>query len=181
MKKTIIVCLVAAFAMTGCIMPNYKSLNAQRSAIRGTGDISVSLSLDSIENPATAESVAVDTKNITIAVDKFLQDGKVADLTIPEITGELRKIIPADYQFIYDLLIAQISTITVPTDVIGANNVKRMRALCAGIIVGCSEYDVADRPVPPNVATRTLVSKPEVIEQFGKQLKIESAKKRRVR
>ena len=176
MRTTILVTMVAAMLLSvGCVMPSYKSLNAQRSAIRGTGDLGVSLSLDAVSTGDKAELIAKKTKDISIAVKAFLQTGKVSDLTIPEITGELRKLIPPDYVFLYDLLIAQIQGVTVPVEKIGANNVKRLIAICDGLITGCEQYNKADRPTA-DVNSKDLDLTPD-IQVFGSKLKIEVAKR----
>jgi len=178
MKMQFLVATLLCLFSVGCIMPSYKSLNAQRSAIRGGGDIGVTVALDSVDTGTQAEDIALKTKDITIAVDKFLQDGKIADLTIPEITGELRKLIPADYQFIFDMLIAQISGITVPTEKIGVNNVKRLRSLCAGIILGCVEYKASDRVAPTAKDLKAPADNAAAVKAFGERFKIEVAKRK---
>lgn len=168
---------LSLLVLVGCNMPTYKSVNAQRSAIRGGGDIAATLSLDAVNTGEQAEAIAKKTEQICIAIDKFLGDGKVADLTIPEITGELRKLIPADYQFLFDMLIAQISGQTVPVQKIGANNIKRMKALCEGVIIGCNRYSVADRPVIEAARDLNKAAGPATPAAFGAMLKAEMAKR----
>jgi hypothetical protein len=179
MRTQMLVAAMLCLFSVGCIAPSYKSLNIQRSAIRGAADASVTVSLDCTDTADQAVAIAKTTAQITAAVDKFLSDGKVGDLTIPEITGKLRELIPPDYQFIFDMLIAQVSGQTVPVGKIGANNIKRLQAVCSGILEGCASYKAEDRPVPAPTA-RDFNRAPSGIatmKQFGEKIRAEMAKR----
>lgn len=169
--------VMLALCAMGCQVqpPSGKSVNIQRSLIRSGGDCAVTVSLDVISDDAMVPEVQKKTKEICIAVQAFLQTGKVADLTIPEITGELRKLIPADYQFLFDILLAQIQGITVDTQKIGANNVERLNSVCVGVIRGCDLYDMKYRSVK-NVGApvaRDVASKEAQLQAFGAKMRQE--------
>lgn len=184
--RNIVFGLMAVCVLSGCAFKP-SGMNGQRSAIRGLGDSAVTVSMDSIQSDADAAAVRVQVKEIALAVQAFLKDGKVADLTIPAITDQLRKLIPVDYQFLLDIMIAQIQGVTVNVDKIGPNNVERINSVCVGLINGCDLYGTQYRPVAP-VATVTMaaaipdataadksVSKkaasPKAIKAFGVALK----------
>jgi len=171
MKYVMAVVLALSLVLTaGCEPPG---MNVQRASLRGSGDISVSAALDAVKPAEKAAEVQQKTKEIAEAIRLFLKTGKVADLTIPEITTELEKIIPVNYRFLLEIAIAQIDGVTVPVQVIGTNNVRRIDSFCVGLINGCNEYSMDDRP-PPNeaeVATRSLEA-PEAT--FGRELKKEA-------
>jgi len=170
---------VIMLPVSGCINPSIRSMNIQRAGIRSAGDMSVTVSLDSLDTPAQSEEVCKKTKEITIAIDEFLKTGNLAMLTIPEITGKLRDLVPAEYRFLLDLLIAQADVIHVPVDKIGADNVRRMQSFCKGIIYGCNEYKIEDRP-QPNDGDGLVKSIPnDAPKKFGVRLKKEMAKNKR--
>lgn len=164
----LVMCLLAE----GCVL-GPKAMNSQRSAIRGLGDTAVTASLDFIKNDASAEAVRVKTKEVAIAVQLFLKDGKVADLTLPEFTESLRKIIPVEYQFLFDIMMAQIQGITVDVGVIGADNVERVNSMCVGLLRGCDLYVAKYRPVTEVVRAleNKKASDAKAVASFGVTLK----------
>jgi len=160
MRNIVLVFAVVCF-LSGCaIKPT--GMNSQRSGLRGLGDASVTVSLDSIKNDADVSPVKTKVAEIAIAVQLFLKDGKLADLTIPEFTNVLRKLIPADYQFLFDIMIAQIQAVSVNIDKIGVNNIERINSVCVGLINGCKLYDMQYRPVTAPVA-EAAAAVPEAI------------------
>jgi len=196
--RNIVLMLVAVCFLSGCaIKPT--GMNSQRSGLRGLGDASVTVSLDSIKNDADVGPVKTKVAEIAIAVQLFLKDGKLADLTIPEFTDVLRKLIPADYQFLFDIMIAQIQAVSVNIDKIGANNIERINSVCVGLIDGCKLYDMQYRPVTvpapeAAMAVPEAITLPEIvaadksktikapassksIKEFGDRLKLEARKK----
>lgn len=165
--------VLAGVLCVGCITPSIKSMNIQRSGIRCTGDTATTVSLDSLPSTAEVETVKPKIKEIAMAIQLFLKDGKVADLTIPELTSALSKLVPPDYRFLLDIALAQIEGITVDTQKIGANNVERINSLCVGVIRGCNLYDAKYRPVTDAEKTRTVVRDTAVAARFGARLKKE--------
>ena len=155
MKMFSVLAVLCVF-VTGCVTPSFSSMNIQRSGIRSTGDMATTVALDSVLL-SEADSTKVKTREIALAVQLFLKDGKVADLTIPEISSELKKIIPESYYFMLDILIAQIQGITVDTQVIGANNLERLNSVCVGVINSCNLYDVKYRPDLTESDAKSLV------------------------
>jgi hypothetical protein len=176
MKRIVFAAVLLVF-VSGCVTPSAKSMNIQRSGIRCVGDTATTVSLDSLATVAEVDAVKPKIKEIAMAVQLFLKDGKVADLTIPEITQELRKLIPEQYRFLLDILIAQIQGITVDVQKIGANNVERINSVCVGVLHGCDLYDVKYRPVTAFASDKQMVKAvntsgiPE--QKFGVRLKKE--------
>jgi len=177
MKRLGLLLSLVLCTTTGCITPSIDSMNIQRSAIRGTGDTATSVALDSLANTAEVDAVKEKTKEIVLSVQLFLKDGKVADLTIPEITGELKKLIPEKYQFLLDIAIAQIQGMTVDVQKIGVDNVERINSVCVGILRGCDLYDISYRPVTDEAKAKQLIQGvrqyPELEDRFGARLKKE--------
>lgn len=176
MKRNLLIGLVLfVLCAPGCswVKPSLRSLNIQRAAIRGTGDTGVSVALDALANKAEAEKVRVRTKDICLSVQLFLENGKVSELTIPEITKELEKLIPPAYHFLLEIAIAQIQGAVVDLDKIGADNIARINAACVGIIRGCDLYVMNDRPKTATelVATRDINPEPTSVDRFGCRLK----------
>lgn len=175
--KRISLLLFVAVLCAGCITPSFKSLNIQRSGIRCTGDTATTVSLDCLANDAEVAAVQTKLKEIAMAVQLFLKDGKVAELTLPEFTDALRKLIPENYRFLLDIALAQIQGLTVDVQKIGADNLERINSLCVGILRGCDMYDVKYRPVTDEAKAKVLVkdvrAHGEVASRFGVRMKKE--------
>jgi hypothetical protein len=80
--RNILLSIVAVCMLSGCSFKP-SGMNGQRSALRGLGDSAVTVSLDSIQSDADAAVVCVQVKEIAVAVQAFLKDGKASELTIP--------------------------------------------------------------------------------------------------
>ena len=176
MKRVLFVA-VLLLSTVGCISPSVKSMNIQRSGIRCTGDTATTVSLDALANDAEVAAIKQKIKEVALAVQLFLKNGKVAELTLPEFTDELRKWIPEDYRFLLDIALAQLQGITVDTQKIGADNLERVNSLCVGVIRGCDLYDIKYRPVTDEEKARVLVAEVRehgtVTARFGARMKKE--------
>ena len=172
--RTVGMLALVVLISTGCSF-RPSGMNSQRSALRGLGDSAVTVSLDSIQNDITAEATKKKVKEVAIAVQLFLKDGKLADLTLPEFTEALRKLVPEDYKFLFDILIAQVQSVQIPIGAIGANNIERINSACVGLIFGCDLYDMKYRLVQSQPATvdKAVVPPAEKVAAFGKRLKRE--------
>ena len=143
--------LAASFILlAGCAPP---SLNIQRSVLRGTGDTAVTFVLDEVAEDKLDETSGK-IKSIVEGVAKFLEDGKVANLTRSQLSTEILKIVPAKYKNWADQLLAVVSAqdITVDTakvEKIGVNNVLRLKAFLKGALGGIKEHNKDHRPVEP--------------------------------
>jgi hypothetical protein len=175
MKMKHVCIALSLLLLVGCTMPSYKSLNAQRAAIRSAGDVSVTLSLDTIGTAEQVADVSKKTKEICVAIESILGDGKISSMPIADVTANLRAKIPADYQFLYDMLISQVDNLSVPTAVLGGQNVKRMLALCDGIITGCDKYVFTDRSL---VQVKSLSKDPVSLASFGATVEAEFARQK---
>lgn len=142
--------LFALAFVVGCVPP---SMNLQRSALRGAGDTAVTVILDSSSDSSYKESLTK-IKGIAEAILKFLEDGKVANLTRSQIGVEITKLVPAKYKGWADQLLAAASGTVVDVDKIekiGVNNIARLKAFLKGTLSGTNEYKEADRPPEPEL------------------------------
>jgi len=143
-KTMTIICLLGV--TIGCSY-NY-SVNMQRSNLRSVGDSTVTASLDSISSTEEALAIRNQTKIITEAIRKFLYSGSIQDLTIEQFTNKLETIVPSNYSSLITLLVSKINGISINTQFIGENNIRRIDAACIGIILACNEYRIEDRQIP---------------------------------
>jgi hypothetical protein len=137
----------------GCQMP---SMNYQRSALRDVGDIGATATLEQAD-AKMIEKYKVDIVDTCNAIIKFLDGGKVADLTPYAVEAKLREIVPIKYIPLLNTALTALdnSNATVnPSNAIGPDNVKRIKAAVIGFRQGTIEYDVNDRlkEVPPSTA-----------------------------
>ena len=176
MNKCIFAAVLLVFA-SGCITPSIKSMNIQRSGIRCVGDTATTISFDALSTDAEVNTVKLKVKEIAMAVQLFLKDGKVADLTLPEFTDALRKLIPENYRFLLDIALAQIQGMTVDVQKIGADNLERVNSVCVGVLRGCDLYDIKYRPVTNGENVKSLSPSAKTSgsaeERFGVRLKKE--------
>jgi hypothetical protein len=176
MSRVILAAVLSLFAV-GCITPSVKSMNIQRSGIRCTGDTATTVSLDALANDAEVAAVKPKVKEVAMAMQLFLKDGKVADLTLPEFTEALRKLIPEEYRFLLDIALAQLQGLTVDTQKIGADNIERVNSLCVGVIRGCDLYDIKYRPVTDVEKAKVLIKEARthgtITARFGVRMKKE--------
>lgn len=138
--------LVVLFSVIFIGCQDYKSLNIQRAALRGSADISTTISLDHVSLDSV-DTVTSDINKITDGIINFLQSGKVGDLTTLELKEQLYKIVPVKYKSYAEIIISQIGPLETPISKIGDNNVRRMIAFCLGIKTACDSYSKDDRPV----------------------------------
>jgi hypothetical protein len=153
MRHTLLPLLLFVFAATGCIPP---SMNYQRSGLRSAGDVGATALLEQAD-AKMMEKYKVDIVDTCNAVIKYLDGGKVADLTPYAVEAKLREIVPIKYIPLLNTALTAIdnSNATVnPSTAIGPDNVKRIKAAVIGFRQGTIEYDVNDRlkEVPPSTA-----------------------------
>lgn len=162
--------------MMGCSFEYTR--NMQRANIRSVGDTSITASLDAVDDPNDALVIRDQTKTITKAVQSFINRGHMSELTIPEITVKLEKLVPTEYSSIVTFLMSKVQGINVNTQVIGVNNIRRLDAACIGIILACEQYSVEDRE--GYVFERSVEKDPSLksVEAFNKQITARAAKQR---
>lgn len=122
-------------------------LNIQRSVLRSTGDLGATIYLDEAVSAQSAESVRVELLNIFNGVDKFMDTGSVANLSVDKLVIELNKIIPVKYQNYAEKIASHIEVANVNVDAIGKNNVKRVKAFLKGAITALNDYDSSVHPM----------------------------------
>ena len=141
--------LFAMFLLTGCIAP---SMNLQRATLRAAGDASITAIVDNRSDDKVDPTLAK-AKDIGEGILKFLEDGKVADLTQTQLKDGVLKIVPAQYRNWADQLLAVVSVREVNVDKIGADNVSLLKAFVKGTLTGTSEYRKDHRPPPEPTPT----------------------------
>lgn len=177
MKKVLSGLIVFAFiVMSGCSFEYTR--NMQRANLRSVGDTSITASLDAVGDPNDALVIRDQTEAVTKAIQKFINSGSIADLTVPELTVQLEKIVPAEYVSIVTFLVSKVQGINVDTQVIGVNNVKRLNAACIGVILACEQYSIEDRD--GHTFERSVEKDPSLksVETFNKQVTARAAKQR---
>jgi len=170
MKKFLgmfIVCF-ALVSFVGCEKPTYRSLNLQRSAIRGTADVGTTVSFESIPREDVVD-VVLTTLQIAEEMHKFLNTGMIGQMTMSEVKTGLGKIASDEYVFLVDLAIMQLSSYSMPIGEIGVNNVKRVDSFIVGVIVACNEYKLTDRP-EKEVANKSRSNK-SAVQLFAKAMR----------
>ena len=145
MKKFALATLLLIAA--GCVPP---SMNLQRAALRGGGDTAVTAVLGEVSDENFDDTFGK-VKSIVDGVAKFLDDGKIADLTQSQLSDEIMKLVPVKYKAWADQLLAVASGVVVSEDQIakvGVDNVRRLKAFLKGTKTGLTEYKKEDRKKP---------------------------------
>ena len=140
-----IMCLWMALIMVGCGSQSV-SMNQTRSVLRSAADNSITAYVDSVEPAETAERRKERAGEIANEILQFLLTGDVVHMTEGELADRLVEIVPETLS----QLIKQLLAAVVPTDIdveghIGENNVKRLKAVCYGVLQGVTSYDMEDR------------------------------------
>ena len=135
--------LMVLVLCVGCTAP---SMNVQRSVLRDAGDTGLTVALDAVDE-AAVPNVQKEVEQTTKAILKFLEDGKVSDLTHSDAVKELEKLIPANLRPYFDAVLSVLGTHQVDVEKIGKDNVKRLQAACIGVLQGNTQYSLEDRPV----------------------------------
>ena len=177
MRSCILLLALSCVLFTGCqgSPVSVSGMNIQRMGLRDMADASTTVALE-VTPDASVQNVQVKTKEIATAISAFLDDGKVSELTIPAITEALKKLVPVEYQFIVDLLIAQVQGVVLPVDKIGVNNVKRLKEVCIGLIIACDRYNLTERPVKAKALA--VPDTKAAVADFGTNLKLEFSKRK---
>lgn len=128
------------------------SLNQERSILRAASDNGLTLYLDQVDPAAKADEYRARAHGIALQVLAFVQNGNAAELTQGELRAQLVKLVPDEYRTLFDQLIGAVSPLHMDVGgKIGPNNVKRLEAVCLGVIEGSTHYRLEDRKdyLPP--------------------------------
>lgn len=130
-----ILCLLVPALSMGC---SPGSLNMQRSGLRASGDLAITLFLDN--NPASRADAKVHADNAMA----FLATGGVTNLPVAKVADSLSAMIPLRYKdWVTQALavaVVQADSTTVHVGKIGANNVARLRAFVRGVQLGAELF-----------------------------------------
>lgn len=129
------------------------SLNVQRSALRGAGDMTATVYLDRADEP-DAERVA----GIADGLYEFVGTGDLAALPLDVVEDRLCALVPTDYQW----LVRQVLAVIVLQDVdvgerIGAANVERIEAFLDGVRTGAIKFRRAEPDAGSEAGVGTAV------------------------
>jgi len=144
MFKYFVFLLIMSFTLVGCVNNASFTVNRQRSAIRSSTDIGTTVLLDNADTALKAEAYALKSAEIAQQVITFLDTGNVGSLTTGALNERLLNIAKG-YEPVAALIMVSISGYSVNTDVVGDNNIKRIKAACIGIIQGAEQYKLEDR------------------------------------
>jgi hypothetical protein len=127
-------------------------MNQERSILRAASDNGLTLYLDKVDPATKAEEYRARAHGIALQVLAFLQNGNAVELTQGELRTQLVKLVPTEYQTFLDQLIGAVSPLHLDVNGhVGPNNVKRLEAVCLGVIRGSTHYKLEDRKdyLPP--------------------------------
>lgn len=141
MKTKFLLCILSMVLLGGC----RAGLNVQRASLRSGADVGVTTYLDEINIEKVPERKTV-ILQVATDIERFLKDGNVSDLPLVEIKAQLYKIVPLQYHQYVDQVLAAVSGLRVPTEKVGKDNIRRMVAVCQGLITAVNEYDDSDHP-----------------------------------
>ena len=138
-------CWSVVLLLVGCNAQSV-SMNQTKSVLRSAADNSLTAYIDTVEPEETAERRKERAKEIATELLNFLETGDVVHMTEGELANRLVEIIPE----VLSQLTKQLLASVVSTDIdveghIGENNVKRLKAVCYGVLQGVTHYDMGDR------------------------------------
>ena len=138
MYKGLLGILLVAVA-SGC-GPSFVSMNVQRSALRSTADIGVTVYLDA-RDITVVDAEKVTLKDVATSIDTFLNTGNVAALPLDQLRTHLHNFVPAQYHSLIDTaLLAAVSRKNLDPNAIGVDNLVRIRSALYGMNLALNEY-----------------------------------------
>ena len=160
MRNTIAL-LTLVLVASGC---KSVSMNVQRSSLRSSGDVGVTIYLDGCK-AVTVEGKIAKIKEAVAKVEKFLEVGNAAALLPSQLRIELIQLVGPTYGILVDNLIAIISAEHLQLGKVGEKNVRRIKALLAGISCGLDEYVLEDRGSDDVSGESVLKSKKVIVRR----------------
>lgn len=113
------------------------SLNLQRSALRGSGDVGATAYLD-LNNSANPDKMKVSAEQML----KFFQTGDVSVFSLNAIKTKLEAIVSAEYVEWVDIALMIVGSQQLNVgQAIGKDNVKRIIAYLTGISTGATKFE----------------------------------------
>jgi len=138
--RALLIFAVLGVLATGCKGP---SMNTQRSALRGTGDVVATVLLERVDAAEVPAKQALALKVIA-EVEKALDAEGVPELTLEKLQALMDKV-PGEYRPVADAIMKVVRGVKLPTDKLGSNNIKRIRAALKGLTSGINGYRIEDR------------------------------------
>ena len=139
--RIILALSVVALLGMGCRAP---SMNVQRSGLRGVGDVAATVLLERVPE-AAVPVVREKALEVIAQCDAALSDGVLPGMSLDALKKILDEKVPEQYKPVSDAVLKVVRGIRLPTEALGENNAKRIRAALVGIKSGVTEYKVGDR------------------------------------
>jgi hypothetical protein len=138
MRIRTMLCAALAISLAGCAFN--PSLNLQRSALRGSGDLAATGYLDTVSSTSVDVSKANVMAVAGVFVDVLVND-YVSDMDTTTIGNMIKSRIDPRYYFLVDSMLARCVGVK-PSHAIGDTNRKRLLAFAKGVASGAVEYEV---------------------------------------
>lgn len=124
--------------LAGCTAP---TINLQLSGLRSAGDVAATIYLDERDLsaiPKRKEEISKFAEKIA----EFLDSGNAAKLTETKLRDAVLKLVPEVYRGIGTSLLDSLSKreLNVETQIVGANNIARLKAFLRGAAIAVKEY-----------------------------------------
>ena len=140
-KIRIALALAAVMVVVGCKPP---SMNLQRSGIRAGTDLAITAALDA-SSAGKVDARKAKVKEVCDQLEALLDGGTVPDMALGAFEDLLKRVVPADLGKLRLVVMGALYGVKVPTDKIGANNVKRVRAAVNQARIAVDAYAMEDR------------------------------------
>ena len=149
MKIALSATIFSALFATGCA--SFGSLNLQRSGLRGLGDTAVTVLLDQLPE-SQWEAASTELADAFQRLTDFVETGETQNLVFPKLVEKVRSVIPTQYRSIGEALLVSIehgsATVDVDVEIVGQDNLDRIKAFLEGAGSGLRAYRKDHRPPP---------------------------------
>ncbi|MEK6832834.1 MAG: hypothetical protein AABY32_02210 [Nanoarchaeota archaeon] len=133
--------IMFVFILSGCNMD--RSMNVQKSVIRGTGDVSATLVLEKTQLVDVEQRKIQMDKAATIVIETLEKDA-IYPMTIDELRAKLRAKLPIEFWSYIDEILAYVERIK-PSEYMSQTVIDRLLAYAKGFKIGTNEYNIKYR------------------------------------
>jgi len=157
-KIGMLVACLMVMVTVGCNMNDVgttvTSKNMQMALLNSGGQVATVAAIDSSGHKAQR---ITETKKIVVDVRKLVSEGEVGAITLGALQTQLNKIVPAKYHIYVMQIMAACNGVSVPTEKIGVDNIKRINEVLDGIQIRCERYEIAlEKPEASPEGNRAL-------------------------
>jgi len=165
MRYLLTIPAVLLLMVSGCQGP---TLNEQRSAIRGTGDLAVTVYLDEFSGDVVTERAEM--SEVMDDLYEFTQTGDLAFITKDVLIRKLEAMAPDKYKPLVEQALDYIALQHVNVEKIGAANVQRLLAFFIGAKQGCTQFTITDGKIESEAEPSTPPASAVLSEPIEKPL-----------